>query len=410
MTGFMQMICIYFSMLSCIMDDYMIRTRQRIAAFIGLLILGGTLPHLTTLAQELTGPAEISYRAKITEIINEDIQTGENNGEVLTQELQARILSSSRRGETIDFTNQFINEDLRLDQGDRIFIVESIDPFYETPYYYVSERDRTATLALLFAIFLLVVIGFAGKQGLRSLLGLAGSFLAVGLILIPGLLRGWSPILLSLIVGVIILVFAIIVTHGWRRSSWIALGGTAATLVITIILALLAVELTEVTGFISEEATFLNFNTLGTVNIKGLLLGGILIGVLGVLDDIAITQVAVVKQLWSVNPDLSRGEVFRRAISVGRDHMSSLVNTLILAYLGVGLPTVMLLRTVDAGFFEIINQESVTAEIIRMLVGSIGLILCVPITTWIAIRLYRPQDAQLDDHDHTHACGHVHAH
>jgi uncharacterized membrane protein len=154
-------------------------------------------------------------------------------------------------------------------------------------------------------------------------------------------------------------------------------------LIITGILAMIFVEATKLTGFSSEEASFLQIYKQG-VNMKGILLAGIIIGAMGVLDDITIAQVSVVFQLENTDKKLTRGELYKRAMDVGKDHISSMINTLVLVYAGAALPLLLLFVQNPHSFSEIINYEMVAEEIVRTIVGSIGLITAVPITSYIA--------------------------
>lgn len=145
---------------------------------------------------------------------------------------------------------------------------------------------------------------------------------------------------------------------------------------------------------------FLNFNTGGTLDFQGLLLGAIIIGVLGVLDDIAVTQVSVVGELKSANSNLSKKDLYLKAIKVGKDHTSSLVNTLVLAYTSVSLPLLLLISQSDTSILKIINSEVFSTEIVRTIVGSIGLILTVPITTFLAVMFIKPNEISMHQGHH----------
>src|SRR5690606_32774822 len=173
-------------------------------------------------------------------------------------------------------------------------------------------------------------------------------------------------------------------THGFSPLSVIAFGGTIGAVLVTSVVAWWFVEMLRLTGYGSDASVYLTFATNGELDLVGLLLGSIIIGVLGVLDDISITQASVVRELKAANSALPAIELYRRAIKVGRDHVGSLVNTLALAYVGAALPLVLLFSTSDAPLFFTLNQEVVAAELARILIGSIGLILTVPLTTGLA--------------------------
>lgn len=181
-----------------------------------------------------------------------------------------------------------------------------------------------------------------------------------------------------------------------------AFTGTVMAVILTGVLAYLGVELASLSGFASDEAVYLNFNTRGTLDFAGLLLGGIMIGVLGVLDDITITQAAIVSELYNSASHLSRKEVYMKAIRVGKEHVGALVNTLALAYTGASLPLLLLFSTSDSSMGSIINQEIFATEIIRTTVGSIGLVLTVPITTLLAVYLLKGYKGKHHAHVHAH--------
>jgi len=174
--------------------------------------------------------------------------------------------------------------------------------------------------------------------------------------------------------------------HGWGPKSLAALLGTAASLVLTALLAVLFTELTHLTGLASEEAIFLQIGN-ADVSLQGLLLAGMVVGALGVLDDVTISQASTVLALRRANPGLGLRHLFALALDVGRDHVSATVNTLVLAYVGASLPILLLFSAADLGVSEALNLEVVAKEIVATLVGSIGLIAAVPITTGLAALL-----------------------
>ncbi|MFT7557600.1 MAG: putative membrane protein [Planctomycetota bacterium] len=341
------------------------------------------------------------FRMRVQQVVSRGELQEEWTGQMyVSQVVTAKFLNGEQKGEVIEVTDDY----LELEKGESFFMQVYYDAYQDVAHYTAHDYDRTGVLLWLVILLMVIVVGFAGRQGLRAIGGLLGSFLVVIYILIPGILGGVSPLLLSVLAGSVILIFAIVVTHGWNRTSGVALLGTSITLVVTALLAVIAVQLAQVTGFTSQDVVSLQYTVDQFIDLRGLLLGGIIIGVLGVLDDIAITQVSVVRQLWKANQALSKKSVFRSALTVGRDHMSSLVNTLVLAYMGVGLPLLLLFRSMNVGFLEIVNYESVAIEIIRMVVGSIGLIMCVPITTLLAVYFYG-KHKEYTHGEEGHICG-----
>ncbi len=319
------------------------------------------------------------------------------------QEVRARILTGEKSGDTVLFENDVTT----VKVGDRIRLqrLVSIDG---VEYYLFKDFNRLHTLFVLVLTFIGVLYVVAGKKGVRALASLGLSILIIIYALIPLLLRGYDPVLVSISIAGVILAIAIFATHGFGAHARIAFMGTMIAIVATGMLSVVWVSLARLTGFASDAAIYLNFSTHGALDFSGLLLGGILIGVLGVLDDVAITQASVTAELVRANPALKGVDLYRRALRVGQDHIGSLVNTLALAYTGVSLPLLMLFARTDSTFFDIVNQEVVASEIVRTLVGSLGLMLTVPATTLIAVWYVRRYGVPHEDGGHGHHHGHVH--
>lgn len=369
----------------------------------GVLLVGLMLP-LAASAQELHNHDRGIYRAKVVEVLSEE--RGRIPGtdiEQTYQTIRAELLEGPQRGAVVTIQNDY----LQLSVGDRFYANHAV-LLDGSDQYGVIGVDRLHSLYLLAAFFVLAVVLFGGWQGVRSLIALAGSFAAILYVLIPGLLAGYSPLLLSFAVAAIILAAAIFFTHGINRESTIAFSGTMLAVLCTGLFAVIAVSLTQLTGFAAEESVYLNINTGGTLDFTGLLLGAIIIGVLGVLDDIAITQAAIVGELYNSKPNMSKFEAYRRAIRVGREHVGALVNTLVLAYTGAALPLLLLFRVSDAHATSVLNMEVVATELVRTIIGSIGLILAVPLVTALAVWFLHGHTHNRSGASHAHA--HVHGH
>lgn len=266
--------------------------------------------------------------------------------------------------------------------------------------YSVHDVDRRSSLIFFTVLFVLVILLIGGKQGARSLISLLGSIFVIVYILLPSLLSGYPPVLTSVVLASLILTIAILTTHGFNRPAFIALFGTITSVGLTGILAYLGVTLSALSGFAVDEAVYLNFNNPG-LDFQGLLLGGIIIGILGVLDDVSITQTAVVSELFHSEPEASRERIYKKALRVGREHVGALVNTLALAYTGASLPLLLLFTATESSVGLTFNQEIFATEIIRTLIGSIGLILTVPITTLLAVYFLKGYKGHIH-HGHSH--------
>ena len=229
---------------------------------------------------------------------------------------------------------------------------------------------------------------FGGKQGARALGSLVSSFLLIATVLLPGILNGWNPLLATFGVALLIIIFGSYLTHGWNRTTTAAVVGMLVTVLCTGFLAYVAVHAAKLSGFATEESTYLNINTRGVIDFQALLLGTILIGLLGLLYDAAIGQAVSVEELASAAEHLHREEITKRALRIGREHIGALVNTLAIAYVGASLPLLLLFYgDGGSGVLQIVNREVFATEIVRIVVGSIGLVLAVPITTLIAARM-----------------------
>jgi uncharacterized membrane protein len=352
-------------------------------------------------AQEIFNEDQGIWHGQVVEVIADktEIIPGTDT-EHLLQTITVDVLDGPKEGEIITIENDY----LELSKGDKFYF--RYDVYIDgSESYGVVNIDRKGALYFLIGLFVLAVVIFGRWQGVRSLFALAGSFFAIFYILMPGILGGWNPVLASVLVASVILFAAIFFTHGFNRESAVAYSGTMIAVFLTSLFAIFSVALTDLSGFASEASTYLNFNTRGSLDFTALLLGAMIIGVLGVLDDIAVTQAAVVTELFNSNPALSRAEVYRKALRVGREHVGALVNTLVLAYTGASLPLLLHFYTASSSLSMSLNTELFATEIVRTIVGSIGLILAVPIVTALAVfylKDYKPK------HEHSHSHGHSH--
>ena len=291
-----------------------------------------------------------------------------------------------------------------FDAGDRVELYYSPNPEGGRAYA-VSDWVRRPALGWLVGLFLVVSVVIGRAKGLRAVLATGASLaIAIGFV-VPTILAGWNPILVSLIGSGGILLLAIYFVHGVTWSTTAAVVGTFIAVLATMLLGLLFTDLAHLTGFGSEEAMYINLDA-GQVNLQGLLLAGLLIGALGALTDVTIVQASVVRELAHVNPNFGLGDLYRRGMNVGLDHIGSLVDTLVLAYTGAALPLLVLLNLNDLSFARALNLELVATEVVHTLVGAIGLILAVPVTTLLAAFLFRGDRLPLALGELEHGHGH----
>jgi uncharacterized membrane protein len=344
------------------------------------------LPFLGTKAygDSTSSPQEEILEGKIISSIEEDVITQENK-QYLYQKLKVLITKGSLIDKEIiiEAGDIPIVGQPKYKPGDEVLISYSHD-FTGDEVFYITDFIRRQPLIWLFLIFAVLTVIVGRWRGVSSLLGLAISFLIIFLFILPNIYKGYNPVLIAIIGSVFIVPTTFYLSHGLNRKTSIAILGTLIALVITGILAKIFVDLAKLTGYASEEAAFLQVAKPGIINIRGLILAGIIIGVLGVLDDVTVSQAAIVQQLKEVNPKIKLKQLFTRAMDVGQDHIASMVNTLVLVYAGAALPLLLLFIDSSSPFSQIINYEIIAEEIIRALVGSIGLISAVPVTTFLA--------------------------
>ena len=340
------------------------------------------------LTEEAATPdKEIKYKAKILELDRESCPSSFGGGECLFFELE--IISGEKKGEHVSSTT-IITDDPRLEslnykKGQEVYIVET--NIAGESAYYVKEPIRKSSLILLVVLFIVAVIAIGGIQGISSLFGLLASFLILRFVVLSMLLSGSSPLTASIFGGSLILTVSVYLSHGFNKKTSIALVGTLIALVLTGILSLIFTQTTQLTGYATEESTFLIQLLDSPINMRGVLLASLILGGIGVLDDVTVSQVSTALEIFKANPTLTSRQLFKRSMVVGRDHIASMVNTLVLAYTSSSLPFIMLFIASGASLEEIINYEQISEEIVRTLIGSIGLVLAVPITTILAVMI-----------------------
>lgn len=354
-------------------------------------------------AQQVHQEFQETVKAVVIEIVKQfDRDIMGTNSTTTVQEMRIQLLEGGRAGEVVPLDNDLTV----LKKGDKIFVnrLLSIDG---TEYFIFKDVERRFPLAVIVLMFVVLVVWLSGMQGVRAVLSLALSIGAIIFLLIPALQAGWSPAWTSLGISGLILSVTLFLTHGFKARVAITFMGTFGAVFVTCLIAYIWVKWMRFTGFSSDASVYLNFATDGAIDLTGLLLGGIIIGLLGVLDDVSITQASVVQELKAANPKFGFKDLYGRALRVGKDHVGSLVNTLALAYVGASLPMLLLFAYSDTSPIILLNQEIIAAEILRIIVGSIGLVLAVPLTTALAAWYFR--DKEVDEHDsHGHSHGHHH--
>jgi uncharacterized membrane protein len=271
-----------------------------------------------------------------------------------------------------------------LSVGESVVVARQEDtpPGFE---YFLVDRERRPVILALAVIFALAVVILGRLRGLAALFGLAASLAVLLTFILPAILDGRSPLMVATVGAAAIAILAIYLAHGFTPMSTVAVLGTLAGLVLTAGLGTAFVELAQISGFASEESLLVQVSGVN-LNLQGLILGGIVIGALGVIDDVTVTQASAVWELRAADRTMKQRSLYRAGMRIGRDHVASTVNTLVLAYAGASLPLLVLFVLSRQSLGTVANGEVVATEIIRTLVGSIGLVATVPITTWLASR------------------------
>ena len=359
-----------------------------VVALLGVVLLrpSGDRPDL---ASELGFGAEL-VNATVTDVLDVAcIGTDETAG-IRCLEIRFRVTSGSVDGATAQFQVPVTEATSSFEEGQGIVVgyqPEAAEGFE----YYFNDFQRQMPMVALAAIFVVAVLALGRWQGLRALLGLVITGVVMVAFLFPAILDGRDPTVVALVSAVVIALTALYLTHGINDMTTVALLGTFGALALTAVLAIVFSELATFTGFSTEDAFYLQVVT-AEVDIKGLILAGIIIGSLGVLDDVTVTQASAIWQLHEANPSYGPRRLYQAGVKIGRDHIASTVNTLVLAYAGASLPLLLLFTQAGRSLTDVAVGELVAVEIVRTLVGSIGLVAAVPITTGLAAYVVTRRD------------------
>jgi uncharacterized membrane protein len=312
--------------------------------------------------------------------------TGQPTATPRCVQLGVKLTSGEASGSTIAQTVPVEPSTPSFSTGDRVVLAYSgTDPRLETSYRIVDfQRDNS--ILLLAGLFAAAVIVLGRWRGLAALVALGLSFVVLGLFVFPAILAGENPLWVAIAGGGLIMFIVLYLTHGFSARTSTAVLGTLVSLVLIGLLSYLFSAAARLTGLNDDTANLIGSLGHG-IDSRGLLLAGILIGALGVLDDVTITQSSAVWELRLANPNYGRRELYNSAVRIGRDHVGSAVNTLAMAYAGAALPLLLLFTLANQGLGDILTSQLVAEELVRTLVGSIGLVASVPVTTALAALL-----------------------
>jgi len=350
------------------------------------------------------------YRAEVQAVESSE---GELLGrKLITQKLTLKILDKDKKGEIIVVENgggTDLQESQIYKKGDVLVVVKT--KVADKEQYYIQDRYRLPGLLGMVIFFLILTIIFAGKQGIGSMLGLIASVGVLVGYLVPSLLGGQNPVLVTFIASFTIITLTIFVSHGFRVRTFIAFASMNITLILAYIISAIFVYLAHMFGVGSEDTFYLASITNVDLDLRGILLAGVIVGMLGVLDDVTVAQAATIDEIKRANPSTKFKQLYQAGMSVGRDHIASLVNTLALAYVGSSLPLFLLLyiNSANVPIWVTLNSEFIGQELVRTLSGSIAIILAVPITSLIAAKVFdnyihkpRAKTEPMHHHGHNH--------
>jgi uncharacterized membrane protein len=343
-----------------------------------------TRPVITGTNQQAS--AETTVRAKVLSIQDERLTTDANGLTMVYQKLEVIVLSRGEYKDTVvvvDYNGLGPSEHtVKFRVNGQALLMTSHNLNGEITFL-VADHIRLFPIATIILIFVCVTLIIGRWQGARALIGLVLSgFVIVGFI-VPQILALRDPVVVSLVGTALLLAMTLYLIQGWNAAGHSALFGMFASLVMTGLLSWLWTRYAYLTGFGSEETLFLQASGI-SVQMQGLLLAGIIIGAASVLDDVVIAQAVVIFELSAANPALTRHELYRSGMKIGTTHLASMVNTLVLAYTSTALPLIMLFFIYPEPWYLTINREFIAEEIIRAIVGSVALMLAVPLTTFIA--------------------------
>lgn len=384
--------------------------KKKFFALILLIIL--LLPVTNVLANEETKSTEQEpstleqvkfeqeiFRAKVLKILSENRNKIDEEG-LYTPRYQVLVIEPKEgkfKGEEIQFTHENIQVNspfIPVEERETVTIYwNNVD----YPQFSLENKYRLNKIALLAIFFFALVIALTRLKGVRSIISLFITFAILVYLVAPQIAAGASPVLISFIASVLILGVAIIFGHGLKKYSVIAFISATITLVFAIILSYIVVHYPDLNGFGNDDAFWLNIGSLQHLNLQGLLLAGIIISIVGILDDVTIVQASVVEKIHKTNKTLGFKDLYKKGIEVGKDHIISMVNTLIIIYAGIALPILLYLthdNYWDTPWWARLNQPAIVEEIARSLAGSMALVFAVPITTLLAAYYFSKKPEQ----------------
>ncbi len=343
---------------------------------------------------DTTSFSEYSH-GKVSRVIYEQVDEGPRN-KVISQQVEVLLTDTDRKGESVTTDHTSILDkagSVQYKVGDKVIL--GAMPGEVAEKYVIIDRDRMAGIYLIIALFILLAIVVGRLKGITSLVGLSITGAILLFFIAPQILNGKDPFLVSIVGAGMIVLVSMFISHGFSKRIQVSAISTLASLALSAGVAYVAIYITQLFGFGQSDAFLLETGYLGNINLRGILLAGIVISVLGVLDDVTTTQTAAIDELHQTNPDLTLRELYKKGLSIGREHIASLINTLILVYAGAALPLFLLLTLQKSQpIWVLLNSEFIAEELVRSLIGSSALIIAVPLSTLLAAYIYKRKTPQ----------------
>lgn len=334
--------------------------------------------------KELAPGESETLRARVVEVLDEGTIT-QGELEQPYQRLRLRFIGGALSGHEVEVEHGLLgltNQSRIFRPGDRVLVEHSRSADGED-LFFITDYVRTGSLLWLTLLFVAATLLLSGWQGMRSLIGMGVSLIVLVTFIVPRILAGWDPVVVAILGSIGMMGISLYLVYGWKPKTHVAVIGLFLSLILTGLLAAWFVGWARLSGYGAEEAGFLQVAG-ARLDLQGLLLAGIIIGTLGALDDVVINQSSAVFELSKANPNLGWQTLFRHGMVIGRDHIAAMVNTLLLAYAGVALPLLLLFSVYTEPLSTTLNREMIAEEIVRTLIGSLGLLAGVPLTTLIA--------------------------
>ena len=357
------------------------------AILLAILLLNSFVP--LDAAQKNAAP-KVSYEKGIV------VTVDRSEGDAYSQKIRFEVLTGKFRGKiaaVVHMPSGMAGSIMKLEPGNRVIVYVEENPSKAEspdgrPIFQIADYQRDMPMLWLAVLFAVLIGLIGGMKGIKSIIGLLATGLLIFLVQVPLTLRGWNPILLACVISGIVSLFVFRIVGGRNKKSLSGALGTIFGVTAAGLIAWYAGSFMNLSGMSSEESKMLMFSVKNSIDYRGILFSGIIIGALGAVMDVGMSIASAIEEVRKARPDSTFGQLFMSGMNVGRDVMGTMSNTLILAYVGSSLPLILLFIAADMPVTKIMNMEMIAEEVLRALSGSIGLILCIPITALITASLF----------------------